>query len=76
LQPGETKSLEFVATLPSSLQPQQVEIRVSITESGGAAARPQALLFIIQPVRTGADNMDQIPTPVRMFTNPRPTSSP
>jgi len=76
LQPGETKSLEFAATLPSSLQPQQVEIRVSVTEAGGAAARPQALLFIIQPVRTGADNMDQIPTPVRMFTNPRPTSSP
>ena len=49
LQPGETKSLEFTATLPSSLQPQQVEIRVSVTESGGAAARPQALLFIIQP---------------------------
>lgn len=49
LQPGETKSLEFVATLPPSLQPQQVEIRVSITEAGGAAARPQTLLFIIQP---------------------------
>ncbi|HEX5646630.1 MAG TPA: hypothetical protein VFX56_06645, partial [Nitrospira sp.] len=29
LQPGETKSLEFVATLPPSLQPQHVEIRVS-----------------------------------------------
>ena len=49
LQPGETKSLEFAATLPSSLQPQQVEIRVSVSESGGAAARPQTLLFIIQP---------------------------
>ena len=49
LQPGETKSLEFAATLPSSPQPQQVEIRVSVTESGGATARPQTLLFIIQP---------------------------
>lgn len=71
LQPGETKSLEFVATLPSSLQPQQVEIRVSVIESGGAAARPQALLFIIQPVRTGADNMDQIPPPVSDFQQPQ-----
>ncbi|NOU11704.1 MAG: hypothetical protein HOO98_17040 [Nitrospira sp.] len=71
LQPGETKSLEFAATLPSSLQPQQVEIRVSVTESGGAAARTQALLFIIQPVRTGADNMDQIPAPVSDFHQPQ-----
>ncbi|MBH0189283.1 MAG: hypothetical protein HP494_03050 [Nitrospira sp.] len=61
LQPGETTFLEFVATLPSSHQPQQVEIRVSVTESGGATARPQALLFIIQPAGAGADNADQTP---------------
>ena len=71
LQPGETKSLEFAATLPSSLQPQQVEIRVSVTESGGAAARPQALLFIIQPAGAGADDMDQIPAPVSDFHQPQ-----
>jgi len=56
LQPGETKSLEFAATLPSSPQPQHVEIRVSITETGGAVARPQAILFIIQPAGAGADD--------------------
>jgi len=71
LQPGETKSLEFVATLPSSLQPQQVEIRVSITEAGGAAARPQTLLFIIQPTRAGADDVDQIPALVSDFHQPQ-----
>ncbi len=71
LQPGETKSLDFAATLPSSLQPQQVEIRVSVTESGGAAARPQALLFIIQPAGAGADNRDQIPAPVLDFHQPQ-----
>jgi Caspase domain len=71
LQPGETKSLEFAATLPSSLHPQQVEIRVSVIESGGAAARPQALLFIIQPVRAGADDMDQIPAPVSDVHQPQ-----
>jgi len=71
LQPGETKSLEFAATLPSSLQPQQVEIRVSVTESGGAAARPQALLFIIQPAGAGADDVDQIPAPVSDFHQPQ-----
>ena len=71
LQPGETKSLEFVATLPSSHQPQQVEIRVSITETGGAAARPQTLLFIIQPAGAGADDVDQIPALVSDFHQPQ-----
>ncbi len=71
LQPGETKSLEFVATLPSSPQPQQVEIRVSVTESGGAATRPQALLFIIQPAGAGADDVDRIPAPVSVFHQPQ-----
>jgi hypothetical protein len=72
LQPGETKSLVFAATLPSSLQPQQVEIRVSVTESGGAAARRQTLLFIIQPAGAGADGVDQIPAPVSDFHQPQP----
>ena len=49
LQPGETKSLEFVATLPPSLRPQQAEIHVTVTESGSAAAPPKTLLFMIQP---------------------------
>jgi hypothetical protein len=71
LQPGETKSLEFAATLPSSHQPQQVEIRVTVTEAGGAAARPQTLLFIIQPAGAGTDNVDQIPTPVSNFHQPQ-----
>jgi hypothetical protein len=71
LQPGETTSLEFAATLPSSPQPQQVEIRVSVTEAGGAAARPQALLFIIQPAGAGADGVDQIPPLVSDFHHPQ-----
>jgi hypothetical protein len=71
LQPGETTSLEFAATLPSSFQPQQVEIRVSITDAGGAAARPQTLLFIIQPVGAGARDVDQIPAPVSDFHRPQ-----
>jgi hypothetical protein len=71
LQPGETKSLEFVATLPPNLQPQQAEIRVSITESGGAAAPSQTLSFTIQPAGAGADDVDQIPAPVSDFHQPQ-----
>ena len=71
LQPGETKSLEFVATLPPSLQPQPAEIRVSVTESGGAAAPPQTLSFTIQPAGSGADDVDQTPAPVSDFHQPQ-----
>ena len=49
LQPGQTKSLEFVATLPLLAQPQHVEIRVTIEERAGNSATPQTLSFTIVP---------------------------
>ena len=63
LQPGQTKSLEFVATLPPTNKPQQAEIRVSVTESQGSAAPPQTLSLTIQPAGTRADDVDPIPAP-------------
>lgn len=64
LQPGQTRSLEFVATLPPTNTPQQAEIRVSVTESGGAAAPSQTLSLTIQPAGTGTNDVDLIPAPV------------
>jgi len=55
LQPGQTKSLEFVATLPPTATPQQAEIHVSVTESGGITAPPQTLSLTIHPAGTGGD---------------------
>lgn len=61
LQPGQTQSLEFVATLPLLAQPQHAEIRVSVEERGGSSATPQALSFMIEPTGSGGDNVDQLP---------------
>lgn len=49
LQPGQTQSLEFVATLPLLGQPQHVEIRITVEEHGGSSAIPQTLSFTIAP---------------------------
>ena len=40
LQPGQTKSLEFVATLPITKEPLQVEIQVHVIETNGIQAMP------------------------------------
>jgi hypothetical protein len=49
LQPGQTKSLEFVATLPLLTQPQLAEIRVTLGGSDGSTGTPQTLSFTITP---------------------------
>jgi hypothetical protein len=49
LLPGQTKTVEFIATLPVTIQPQQAEIHVRIAEANGAAAPPQTLFFRIEP---------------------------
>jgi hypothetical protein len=41
LQAGQTKSLEFIATLPPTKQAQQAVIHVTVAESGRAAATPK-----------------------------------
>ena len=72
LQPGQTKSLEFIATLPPTKQAQQATILVRVTESGGAAAPPpQTLSLTIQPPGTGKDDVDHIPAPAPGFHQPQ-----
>ncbi|OQW36639.1 MAG: hypothetical protein A4E19_15035 [Nitrospira sp. SG-bin1] len=61
LQPGQTKSLEFVATLPLLAQPQPAEIRVAVEEHSGVAPPPQTLSFTIAPTGSRGDNIDQVP---------------
>lgn len=58
LQPGQTKSLEFMATLPPTVHPQQAEIHVSVTEAGGATVTPQTLHLTIQPSGGAAETVD------------------
>ncbi len=70
LQPGQTKSLEFVATLPQTKQAQPAAIQVTVAEWGGAATPPQTLSFTIQPAGAGTDDVNQIPAPAPGFRQP------
>jgi hypothetical protein len=71
LQPGQTKSLEFIATLSPTKQAQQATIQVTVAESGGAAAPPQTLSLTIQPAGTGQDDVNHIPAPAPGFHQPQ-----
>jgi hypothetical protein len=48
LQPGQTKSIEFIATLPVTAQPIQAEIHITITDTGGATTPSQTLSFTVE----------------------------
>ncbi|MDH4243516.1 MAG: hypothetical protein OEV38_07130 [Nitrospira sp.] len=61
LEAGETKSLEFVATLPLLAEPQQAKIQVAVEERGGVAARPQTLSFTIALTGSTNDDIDYVP---------------
>jgi len=44
LQPGESRSVEFTATLPQALQPQRVELVVKVAAASGSEAPPPQTL--------------------------------
>ena len=71
LQPGQTKSLEFIATLPPTKQGQQAAIHVTVAESRGPAALPQTLSLTIQPAGNGQDDVNHIPAPAPGFHQPQ-----
>ena len=71
LQPGQSRSIEFVATLPQAVQQQKADIQVAISDSG-TRAQPQAqtLALSIQPTGIKADDVDQIPAAATGFRQP------
>lgn len=54
LQPGESRSVEFVGTLPPSVSPQRAEVTVVLSEASGAVALP-ASQVLVAAVRAGRD---------------------
>lgn len=59
---GGSKSLEFIATLPSSLNPQQAEFQVSLTSGTGLnLPLPQTLLASVLSTGLRSDDVDQVP---------------
>jgi len=71
VQSAQSLSLEFVATLPQSVQRQNAEIQVTVSDSG-AQTQPltQTLALSIQPTGMKADDVDQIPAQANGFLQP------
>jgi hypothetical protein len=61
LQPGQSRSVEFVATLPQGMQPQKADLQVSVADPATAAPSAQTLSLSIQPTGLKADDVDQVP---------------
>lgn len=71
LQAGQSRSIEFVATIPQSLQPEQAEIYVAVSNSGTLTQPPsQTLALTIQPTGITIDDVDHLPAAVTEFRQP------
>lgn len=71
LQPGQSRSIEFVATLPQAVQQQKAELQVAVSESGARTQPPtQTLTLSIQPTGIKTDDVDQIPAVTAGFHQP------
>jgi caspase domain-containing protein len=70
LQPGQSRSLEFVATLPQTPQQQKAELLVAVFDPAAGSPPSQALSLSIQPTGVTADDVDQVPVAVAGFKRP------
>jgi hypothetical protein len=71
LQAGQSRSMEFVATIPQSLQLEKAEIYVAVADSSThTQPPPQTLALAIQPASIIADDVNLIPGVVTAFRQP------
>jgi len=70
LQPGQSRSLEFAATLPQSMPAQKAEIHVSVSDPSVAPAPEQVLTLTLQPTAANADDVDHVPATAPGFKRP------
>lgn len=72
LPPGGTKSVEFVTTLPSTLQPQKAELVVAVQDQATRATAPkQTLNLVLHATGIKVDDVDQIPMAAGGIQQPR-----
>nr|MBI3614045.1 hypothetical protein [Nitrospirota bacterium] len=80
LQPGESRSIEFVATIPPSLPAQQAQLQVAVTDASGAGLpAPQSFTTSLRAAGTGAaagagmvfTNVDQVPGAMAGYQRPQ-----
>ena len=70
LQPGQSRSLEFVATLPQAAQQQKAELQIAAFDPSTGAPPSQTLSLSIQPTGVKAGDVDQIPVAAVEFKRP------
>jgi hypothetical protein len=71
LRPGQSRSIEFLATVPQSVQQQKAEIHVTVSDLETRTQPPtQTLALLIQPTGINTDDVDQIPAVVTGFQQP------
>lgn len=71
LQPGQSRAIEFSATVPQSMQQQTAEIHVTVSDSEIRTQPPtQTLALSIQPTGINADDVDQTPAVITEFRQP------
>jgi hypothetical protein len=71
LQPGESRSIEFVATVPQAVQQQTAEIHVAVSDAGSNTQPPtQTLALSLHPTGINADDVEQIPAMATGFRQP------
>jgi len=71
LRPGQSRSIEFLATVPQSVQPQKAELHVAVSDIETRTQPPtQTLALLIQPTGINTDDVDQIPAVVTGFQQP------
>jgi hypothetical protein len=61
LPAGQSRSIEFVATLPQGLQPQTAELSVKVGDPATASPPSQTVSLSIQAAGLKADDVDQVP---------------
>ncbi len=62
LEPGESKSLDFVATLPQTIQAQQVELKVTVVDGTTRTASPeQSLPVTLRSTGLVLGDVDDVP---------------
>ncbi len=68
---GQSRSIEFLATVPQSPQQQRAEIHVAVSDLETRTQPPtQTLALLIQPTGINTDDVDQIPAAVTGFQQP------
>ncbi len=71
LHPGQSRSIEFAATLPQSVRQQKAEIHAAVSDSGIRIQPPiQTLALSIQPSSIKTDDVDHIPAVTTGFQQP------